>query len=681
MGKPFAQEEERDKIIERRIEFIGENIENSDIDLTTYLEDLYYFFDNPINLNQTTFDELSKLLMLTDKQIYDILNYRKKYGEILSLYELSAIESLNEATIEMILPFVGIQQVKQDNFNLKKALRYGKHETFFRYQRILQTKAGYTEYPDSVLEKSPNKVYTGSPDKLYTRYRYTYKDKLSWGITAEKDAGEEFFRGSNKQGFDFYSAHIMLSNIGKINKVVIGDYQANFGQGLTMWSGFNMGKTPNVLNVKRYAKGLKSYTSVNETNFLRGVGLTLQHQFNNNNNIDLTLFGSKKRIDANLNLTDTTFGGGFEGISSFQTTGFHRTLGEIEDEKVVKETILGGAIHFSTQRFKVGIVGVSTQYSNPLSLSTQTYNQFKFAGTSNYTMGLNYTYYRGKLSFFGETSLSKNNSIGTINGVTWHADPRLDIVLLHRFMDKKNQSLYVAPFGGVASNENAIYFGAKAKISKHLNISAYYDHFTYNWLKWLTDGPSYGRDILVQADYKINYNSSFYIRFKNKITQRNSKDDVLGLKPQVFLKKTNVRLHYTQRVSKQITLKSRIEFVKFAYDKDESNGILLYQDVVYKFKKLPLKLTARYAIYDTDNYDTRIYAYENDLLYVFSIPSYFYKGIRAYLMAKYEIGQKIDLWIRWGIYSYANQTELSSGLEQIEGSKKSDIKIQLKIRL
>ncbi|HIP37174.1 MAG TPA: helix-hairpin-helix domain-containing protein, partial [Crocinitomix sp.] len=220
MGKPFAQEEERDKIIERRIEFIGENIENSDIDLTTYLEDLYYFFDNPINLNQTTFDELSKLLMLTDKQIYDILNYRKKYGEILSLYELSAIESLNEATIEMILPFVGIQQVKQDNFNLKKALRYGKHETFFRYQRILQTKAGYTEYPDSVLEKSPNKVYTGSPDKLYTRYRYTYKDKLSWGITAEKDAGEEFFRGSNKQGFDFYSAHIMLSNIGKINKVV-----------------------------------------------------------------------------------------------------------------------------------------------------------------------------------------------------------------------------------------------------------------------------------------------------------------------------------------------------------------------------------------------------------------------------------------------------------------------------
>jgi len=671
----WAQEDERNKIIETRIEFIGESLENSDIDFTTYLEDLYFFYDNPINLNQATFDAFSRLHLLTDIQIIAILDYKKSYGSILSIFELAAVEELDKNAIELILPFVTVGENVQEKTNWKKVFTYGKNEIFLRYQRDLQTREGYIPKSDSILAINPNKQYVGSPDKLYFRYRYTYKDKISWGLTGEKDAGEQFFKGAQSKGFDFYSAHIMIKDFGIVQKVVLGDFQANFGQGLTMWSGFNMGKTADVLNVKRYARGLKAYTSVNETNFLRGGGVTLQKK-----QFDLTVFGSHKRIDANLNLSDTLFGGGF-GISSFQSTGFHRTISEIEDRKAVKETILGGATHFTSNNLKIGLTGVYTVYDVPLSTSSQTYSQFNFQGTSNYSMGINYMYFKHKMSFFGEATTSKNKSIAVINGMSWHADPRLDIVMLHRYIDKKNQSLYAAPFAGSTSNENGIYLGAKAKISKQLNISAYYDQFTNNWLKWLTDGPSYGREILLQADYKINYNSSFYIRFKNKITQRDTKDDVVGIDNQVFLNKTNLRFHFSQRISKQISVRSRVEFVKFMYDKNKSNGVLLYQDLIYQFSKIPLRLSARYAIFDTDNYDTRIYAYENDLLYLFSIPSYYNKGIRAYVMAKYDIGQNVDLWIRWGVYSYADVTEISSGLETIYGSKKSDIKLQLKIRI
>ena len=672
----FSQEDERTKIIEKRIEFIGEALEDSDIDFTNYLENLYFYFDYPINLNQATFDDLSNLHLLTDVEIVAILDYYKVYGKILSIYELAAIEELDRETIELIVPFVRVGDAITEKTNWRNALKYGKNEVFLRYQRDLQTREGYVPKSDSILELSPNKQYVGSPDKLYTRYRYTYKDKISWGLTAEKDAGEQFFKGAQSKGFDFYSAHLMLSKLGVVEKVVVGDFQANFGQGLTMWSGFNMGKSADVLNVKRYARGLKPYTSVNESNFMRGAGIMLQK-----NNLDLTLFGSHKRIDANVNILDTLFNDGDGGITSFQSTGFHRTFGEIEDRNAVKQTIFGGASHFTAANLKVGITAVATNYDTPLTGSTQTYSQFNFQGTSNYSMGVNYLYFKNKMSFFGEGSVSKNSSVSILNGMTWHADPRLDIVILHRFIDKKNQSLYSAPFGGSTSNENGLYFGAKAKISKYLNISVYYDQFTNNWLKWLTDGPSFGREVLLQADYKINYNSSLYIRFKNKITQRDTKDEVTGIDNQVFLNKTNVRLHFSQRISNQVSLKSRIEWVSFKYDKDKSNGILLYQDLIYQFNKIPLKLSARYAIFDTDNYDTRLYAYENDLLYLFSIPSYFYKGVRIYLMAKYDIGKNIDLWVRWGMFSYANETEISSGLEQIQGSKKSDLKIQLKIRL
>jgi len=107
----------------------------------------------------------------------------------------------------------------------------------------------------------------------------------------------------------------------------------------------------------------------------------------------------------------------------------------------------------------------------------------------------------------------------------------------------------------------------------------------------------------------------------------------------------------------------------------------MFQDIIYKVPRIPLKLYSRFAIFDADTYDSRIYAYENDLLYVFSIPSYYNRGVRTYLMAKYDLGKSVDIWVRWGLWSYQNVDAISSGLEEIEGNQKMDIKLQLKIRL
>jgi len=201
------------------------------------------------------------------------------------------------------------------------------------------------------------------------------------------------------------------------------------------------------------------------------------------------------------------------------------------------------------------------------------------------------------------------------------------------------------------------------------------------YLKWLTDDYSSGRDFFAQMDVNLSRNTKIYIRFRNKVTERNSKTDVAGLHDQIEINKTSLRFNYDQRINSQLSLQSRIEWVNFLYDEEKSNGLLMFQDIEYTFKKIPLKVTSRFAIFDSDNYDSRIYAYENDLLYVFSIPAYYYKGMRSYLMLKYDISEKIDLWVRWGIWSYQNVDDISSGLEQINGTRKTDIKIQLKIKL
>jgi hypothetical protein len=255
--------------------------------------------------------------------------------------------------------------------------------------------------------------------------------------------------------------------------------------------------------------------------------------------------------------------------------------------------------------------------------------------------------------------------------------------MIYRNYDKSFQSLYSTAFGESSDNtgERGLYIGAKARINKKVSINAYYDQFKFTYYKWLTNDNSHGREFFGQINYKASRNTSFYLRMRNKVTQRNTKDDVFGAKGQEFIRKNTIRFNYDQRINSQWSFKSRFEWVNHFYGDFKSVGVMFFQDLKFRFRKLPLTVYGRYAIFDTDNYDSRVYAYENDLLGVFSIPSYFYKGIRTYLMFKYDIGRKVDIWLRWDVFSYANQESLSSGLEEIIGSEKTTLKVQLKIKL
>ena len=673
----FAQSPEKQRIIEQRVEFIGETLEDSDIDLTTYFDDLFYYFDHPINLNSATSEELNRLHLLTDVQVLSILDYRSAYGDFITIYELGAIEELDAKVIDLILPFVQVQEVKKDDFQWRNAIRYSRSEIITRYQNTLQEREGYIPKPDSVLAENPNRQYLGSSDRLYFRYRNTYRDRLSWGITAEKDAGEEFFRGTQRQGFDFYSGHIFARKIWKINALALGDYQVNIGQGLTMWSGFAIGKSADVMNGKRYASGLRPYTSVNESRFLRGGGINLQNQY-----LDFTAFASYKGLDANINNEDTI--SGFESsFTSFQISGLHRTPGEFEDKNSINESIFGGELAFKGNKFRIGLSGVYTQYDQPLIIDTSGYRKFKFNGDRLGTGGINYRYYVRKMTFFGETAMSDNLKLGTVNGLSWHVDPRLDLLFIYRNYDKAFQSLYSTAFGESSDNtgEKGFYVGAQARINKKLSVDAYYDQFDFTYYRWLTNDHTYGREFFGQINYRLSRNTSFYLRMRNKVSQRNTRDDTDGIKGQVFLKKNTIRLNYDQRISSQWSFKTRFEWVNYFYGDDKSRGILFFQDLKFRLRRIPMTFYGRYALFDTDNFDSRIYAYENDLLGVFSIPSYYYQGIRTYLMLKYDIGRRVDLWLRWGIFSYANRDTISSGLEEIQGSERTTIKAQLKIKL
>ena len=369
-------DQQKFNLIEQRIEMIAENAEDEDIDFTTLFDYLAYIYDHPLNINNPkNEDDLRQIRMLSDIQINNLYDHIDRNGKLISIYELQAVEGWTIYTIKTILPFVTVNvDLYAPSISFKEMVRNSSNELFIRYSRVLEQQEGYAPIDDSTLAASPNKRYSGSPDKLYTRYRFKFRNNISAGFTAEKDAGEQFFTGNQKNGFDFYSGHLYLSGFGKLKSLAIGDFHAQFGQGLTIWSGLAFGKSAEILTVKRHARGLRPYASVDENLFLRGGGATIEL-----GKIQFTAFGSHKKIDANVSYDDTT--SNFDGytITSFQQTGLHRTPSEVEDKNIIGETHLGGNLQFNTRKLRIGISGLHSNYDANVQRNLSYYNQFELS--------------------------------------------------------------------------------------------------------------------------------------------------------------------------------------------------------------------------------------------------------------------------------------------------------------
>ena len=673
--------QEKKEVIQTRIEFISEQLEAESVDLTDVIAQLSYYYDRPLNLNSATVEELQSLSLLTDIQINDLMLHRKLFGKLISIYELQSLTYWDMETIMNVLPFVKVDdKLDQLHVSLKEMFKYGKFEAYFRYQRILEDKAGYEDVPDSILEES-NSYYYGNPDRYYSRLRFSYRTNLSFGITAEKDPGEEFFRGSQaKTGFDFYSAHAFYKGGKYLKAIALGDYQIQIGQGLNLWSGYAFGKTADVTNVKRSANPIRPYTSVDETRFLRGAAVDLGYK-----DFSLTLFGSYKGVDATLVEATDTLELEDVTVSSVNLSGLHRTNSEIARKDALNEIIYGGNLRYEKNQLTLGVAGVYQGYDRLFARDTMPYNQFDFRGRGTVGISADYSYVFRNFSFFGELSRTTHSGgFANIHGVLFSLDRYVSMSLIYRDYNRDYQTFYNAGFaeGSRTQNEKGIYAGLKTNLSRSFFINSYVDIFKFPWLRYQVDAPSEGHEIMIQPTYKPSRSLEIYARFREQLRQKNSRETDGTISPIEDVLQRNYRINFNYKVSDAVRLKSRIEYVTVDRPSvGQEDGIIFTQDILFKPKSFPLDVSLRYALFDTDSYDTRIYTYENNALYVFSVPAYFYRGSRAYVLVRYTFLRRFDLWVRYAQNIYINRTVQGSGAEEILGNTRSELTVQLRIKL
>ncbi|MBC8266913.1 MAG: helix-hairpin-helix domain-containing protein [Flavobacteriales bacterium] len=650
--------QESNQLLEEIVEQIAED-SDEELDYAELYEALYYFSENPINLNKTTKEELRELYFLNAYQIDKLLAHIVKNGKLLSHLELQTVAGFDVQTIQNLLPFISINP----RVTSKQILANIKQYIIVRDQFYLQEQKGYIPDEDGDIH------YLGNAHRTYFKYRLK-NNYLQAGITAEKDAGENFLGPNQPYGFDFYSAHLQARNIGKIKNVIIGDYQMNFGQGVVMQSGMSFGKSSEVINIQKSGNLIKAHTAAAENLFFRGVAIQIEPM----KNVDIITFISSHKVDANI--TDTLDNEELI-FSSIQGSGMHRTESELLDKNVILQNHFGIHTNYNYQNLNLGLSYYNTKVEGIFDKNIASYNQFDFNGNTNQNFGVDYQYLYRNMNFFGEIGKSENGGTAHVNGVMMGLDKTISASILYRDYAKDYQSEYANAFGERSTqNEKGLYFGLEFIPNHKFKMKGYADNYEFPWLRFGVDAPSKGNDYLLQADYKINRGTKMYVRYKSE-----TKEDQLSEKSTIAGKrKDNFRFHINYKDGDNWSFANRFETSYISFDNEETNGYMLYQDVKYKPLFGKFTFTSRYVLFNAPEYDNRIYAYENDVLYGYSIPAYYGIGNKFYLVAKYNPIRNVDIWLRIAHTSYTDRAVVKSGWDEINGNKMTEVKLQMRYK-
>jgi hypothetical protein len=665
----FAQEE-NNALVEQRIETISSFMEEgSDVDYSSLTEDLTYFARHPINLNTADALSLQSLLVLSDTQINALFKHIDCYGKLKSIFELQSVVGMDLPTIRWLQPFVYVNEDDGfSDFSFRRLREEGTHDIMLRSKRTLQEQAGFI--PDPLTGK---KNFSGSEYGTYMRYRFQYRRNILVGMTFENDIGEPL-----RNGPDFKSASLFIREAKALKQLVVGDYQVQFGQGLTCWNSMAFGKSSFSVQVKRNAQGLKPYSSVNESSFFRGAGITLGNKF-----VTATVFASRRKLDATIN-TDTVLTDDGMAVSSIVLGGLHRTESEIAKKNILAELVSGGNIQVQKGMWKLGTVAVQRSLSDSVAARTDWYANEKFAGKTQNAVGVYAEGVLQNVSLFGEVSRSSNNAWAYVAGLTAALHSRVSATILFRNFDIDFQSVYsnvIAEGSSVfPSNEFGMYFSVQAQLSKKISVNAYSDGVQYPWLRYQVTGPSSFSDNLIQFNYKPDKKHELYARMR---IRRTSIDRSVLNRIDFPVDKLSqqIRLNFIFSPTESLKLHSRLELVKTNEEGlPTETGYLVFQDVIWKKMNVPFSVTIRYALFQSDTWNARLYAYENDVLYSYSIPAYYGKGARIYGIFKFDVRRNIDVWFRIAQWTYTDRDFISSGNSMISGFRKTDCTLQMRMQ-
>lgn len=621
-------------------------------ELLEQLEDLVV---HPINLNQTSQEELETLPFLTAQQVEGLIAYIDHYRPVRTLSELQMVSTLDYHTRRLLQFFVVAGEEKQPSLwpTLNDLLKNGDH------QLSVATKIPFYE------REGDRNGYLGYKYRHDIRYQYSFGRRIKAGITAAQDAGEPFFSNRNKTGYDQYNYYVQLRDFGHLEALNVGHYQVKMGMGLLMNTSFKTGKLAMLQTMGRSTHTLTAHSSRSAGNHLQGVAATLRLS----KHWHTTVFLSYQAIDATLNDDGSA--------RTLLYSGYHRTPTEMEKKHNTYETVVGGSIGWQQGTWRIHANAVYTNYDRPLQpLQNARYRTYAAQGNHLLNTSVDYGWNNHQWAISGETAFNRQGAIASIHTISNRLTEQLTLMLLHRYYDKRYTSQYANSFreGSSIQNEHGIYVGATWQPSRSWLVQGYTDYAHFSWPRYQVSTASDAFDALLSTRYSRKQ-WTWNLRYRLHIKQHDNDTK------QILVNQTSHRLRMVVdwKPFEPLMLRTQGDGVVVSESGTNSRGMMLCQQA--RWHNRWLKVTGTLAWFHSDDYDSRLYQYEPSMQYDFSFPAYYGHGIRYALLLQADIGKRLVVGMKIGVTDYFDRTTVGTGLQQVNQSSMTDLLVQLNVKL
>jgi opacity protein-like surface antigen len=641
-------------------------------------EMLDLWMEKPLCVNSEEVAALADQKLITLYQYNKLKEYRMMYGDLLTLFELKNIDGWNLDLARKVAPYLTTAPSPDPYYLSEPGNNRIRHQLVMKTAFAAQKRKGYSEIPsgDSLSES----YYCGPAYRFGLRYDMEWGRKLEAGIRIEKDPGEPWlvnneFLQTEYSGLDHLSGYLRFNTRGLIRTVILGDYRLTFGYGLNYGGSSMMAGNGQGLTYPSHR--LRANTSMSESGFLRGIAAYLSK-----GRTSLTLFYSYLKLDGTSLQTDTL--GRRLSFSSVDYSGMHRSVNELAQRKQITENLFGGHVIFTNNWLKLGLISYYQELDVAVKPKAEAYSQFRFAGRTNLVSGLTMAVWLRKIRFASEISRSKNGGFGLVSGIEFIPVDGISIDLAYRYFSHDYQNLHGAGFQGGSNddNEEGIRWHIRMETASRWLINLTADVCSNRWVTYQLPSPSRQWSAILSTERAWRDMGGLYFsaRYK-KLTSKPSGEFSHILHPG-YDEQVGLKLEGRYAVMKRFEFKTRVAMNYFReHPLPGSAGWLLFQDIGYTAIRWPVRIWMRICFFESETFETRLYAYENDVLFDFSSFMHDGKGTRAIFMIKYNPWPRLDIWFRIASVNYRDRPVISSGWDEIEGDRLEELEFQFRLKI
>lgn len=547
-----------------------------------------------LSLNVMTRRQLEQCLIFNDFQIESLLEYRKEYGEVLSVTELSLVDGFGPQFAALCAEIFTLERAE--------ALGAAPRHRVVRQEAVAQLQG---------KNAAEGLSWRG-------RYSFDWAGTVDAGLTFDSDAGETL---SPCHLPDFTSGYVRWQGRGVVRSAIVGDYAVRCGQGLVLWQSFAFQAFGTPSSLSRRGNGAQPYTSATESGFFRGAAAELAL-----GPVSLTTFVSAAPVDARI-VADTAY-------TSIADDGYHRTEAEKAKRHSMHEYAAGAAANVRFGSWRFGLTAAGYAYDKHNARPVKEYNRLQMYDGLWGNVGADFYGSAGDFRFFGEAAFDFGGMFATLAGVIWRPVYGFEAALRGRYYPPQYIATHASAPGTLSScsNQTGLTFALLWRPSGGWDISADADFCHCPWVRYGIPTASWSLKTLVKVVKSFDNGAAVTLQGRCNA----GTGDLTRIKG---------RLHAALPLSASWKVSLRAEL--------QTGGAGGYAECGWRSRDGRFDVAARFTAFSTDGWDSRLCFYERGLPRSFPMGTYSGKGTGAYLIVKYAPVKWMDLWVRGSEKSYA----------------------------